>query len=84
MGFADPLFVKNIYGSSDKTFKAYVCLYTCATSRNVLLELTPNLEVNDVVKCLKCFISRGGCIKWFIRDNFSSLSSEFVTKFVAY
>ena len=52
--FVDPLFVKNIYGSSDKTFKAYVCLFTCATTRNVHLELRPSLKVDNVV-IIKCY-----------------------------
>ena len=38
--YAGPLFVKNIYSETDEMHKAYICLFTCASTRNVHLELT--------------------------------------------
>ena len=41
--YADPLFVKGIYSKSSALNKCYICLFTCATSRAVHLELTPHM-----------------------------------------
>ena len=40
--FAGPLYVQN--ESQGDQFKAYVCLFTCASTRAVHLELTPDLS----------------------------------------
>ena len=63
-------------------FKSYICLFTCATTRNVHLELTPSMDASDVIKALVRFLSRRGCIKMFISDNFSSFKSDEVSKFL--
>ena len=39
-----PMYVKHLYGQSDKTYKAWVTLYTCAASRGIILELTPGMN----------------------------------------
>ena len=82
VGFASPLYVKDIYGKSDQIFKSYICLFTCATTRNVHLKLTPSMDASDVIKALVRFLSRRGCIKMFISDNFSSFKSDEVSKFL--
>ena len=82
MAFAGPLYVKDIYEKNDQMFKSYICLFTCATTRNVHLELTPSMDASDVIKALVRFLSRRGCIKMFISDNFSSFKSDEVSKFL--
>ena len=52
VGFAGPLYIKDIYGKSDQMFKSYICLFTCATTRNVHLELIPSMDASDVIKAL--------------------------------
>ena len=61
--FARPLSVKDICGKSDQMFKNNICLFTCATTRNVHLELTPSMDASDVIKTLVQFLSRRGCTK---------------------
>ena len=80
--FAGPLYVNDINGKNDEMFKSYICLFTCVTTRNVHLELTPSMDASDVVKALGRFLSRRGCIKMFISDNFSSFKSDEVSKFL--
>ena len=63
-------------------FKSYIFLFTCATTRNVHLELTPSMDASDVVQVLVRFFSRRGCIEMFISDNFSSFKSDEVSKFL--
>ena len=43
--FAGPIYVKDIYSSaSSKSNKCYILLFTCATTRNVHIELTPSMH----------------------------------------
>ena len=48
--FAGPLYIKDIYGKNDQIFKSYICLFTCATTRNIHLELTPSMDASDIIK----------------------------------
>ena len=80
--FAGPLYVKDIYGKNNQIFKSYTGLFTCATTRNIHLELTPSMDTSDVIKALVQFLSRRGCIKMFISVNFSSFKSDEVAKFL--
>ena len=59
------LFKSKIYGKNDQMFKSYICLFTCATTRSVNLELTPSMNVSDLIKALVRFLSRRGCINNF-------------------
>ena len=80
-GVAGPLYIKDIYGKNDQIFKSYI-FFTWATTRNVHLELTPSMDASDVIKALVRFLSRRGCIKMFISDNFSSFRFNEVSKFL--
>ena len=80
--FAGPLYLKDIYGENDQMFKSYICLFTCATTRNVHFELTPSMDASDVIKALVRLLSRRGCIKMFISHNFSSFKSDEVSTFL--
>ena len=63
-------------------FKSYLCLFTCATTRNVHLELTPTMDDSEVIKALVRFLSRRRYIKMFASDNFSSFKSDEVSIFL--
>ena len=76
LDFAGPLYVKNIFGIDDDMYKCYILLFTCATSRSVHLELSPGMDIESLIKCLKRFICRRGVAKLFISDNFSTFRSE--------
>ena len=65
VNFAGPLHVKDIYEKNDQMFKSYICLFTCATTRNVHLELTPSMDASDVIKALVRFLLSRGCIDKF-------------------
>ena len=82
VNFADPLYIKDIHGKNDQMFKSYIFLFTCATARNVHLELTTSMNASDVIKALVRFLSRRGYIKIFISDNFSGFQSDEVSKFL--
>ena len=80
-GVAVPLCIKDIYGKNDQIFKSYI-FFAWATTRNVHLELTLSMDASDVIKALVRFLSRRGCIKMFISDNFSSFRFNEVSKFL--
>ena len=59
--YAGPLMVKNVYNNDDgNMYKAYICLMTCAASRNVHLELTPSMDAASLIRALKRFLARRG------------------------
>ena len=80
---ASPLYVKNIHGSIEFLFKCYICLFTCATTRNVHLELTPSMSAPHLISCLKRFAVRRGKINLFISDNIQTFVSEELKNFLS-
>ena len=68
--FFGPLYVKEIYDKQmGKMHKAYVVLFTCATSRMVHLEICPTLTTDAYIRSMQRFISRRGTPKLIISDN---------------
>jgi len=63
--FAGPLYVREGCQSS----KAYICLFTCATTRAVHLELVGSLSTHSFLASFRRFISRRGLPKVIISDN---------------
>ena len=63
--FARPVYVKGTSGMK----KAYICLFTCATSRALHLELTPDLSREAFIRCLKRFIGKHGRPVSITTDN---------------
>ena len=60
LDFAGPLLVKNTYGDSEKLFKCYILLFTCATTRAIHLELAPDMSTSAVIRAIQRFIYRKG------------------------
>ena len=58
--FAGPLYVKNIYSSKGEMHKCYIALFTCASTRALHVELTPDLFANSFLRVLKRFFGRRG------------------------
>ena len=68
-----PLLVKKVYDiANNEMHKAWVTLYTCASTRNIILDLIPSLSVNSLKNSLKRFISRRGFPDNIISDNGSN------------
>ncbi|XP_069195602.1 uncharacterized protein [Procambarus clarkii] len=61
-------------GTKDKKpVKAYICLFTCATTRAVHLEVTPDMSAEAFLQAFCRFASRRSCPKLMISDNGSNL-----------
>ena len=80
--YAGPLMVKSIYGSNPTMHRAYVCLFTCATSRAVHLELVPTLEADAFLRALRRFINRRGKPGLLIDDNATNFKANSVKSFL--
>ena len=63
--FAGPLYV-NCNGQVDK---AYVCLFTCSSTRAIHLELAPDLSVSSFLLLFHRSVSRRGLPVTLISDN---------------
>ena len=68
--YLGPLYVKDIYyKSNDDMHKAYIVIFTCATSRSVILDLVEENSSKNFMNSIKKFIARRGCPKKVISDN---------------
>ena len=63
--FAGPLFVRGSASSA----KAYICIFTCASSRMTHLELTSDLSTNELFQAFIRMISRRGLCSTIWSDN---------------
>ena len=48
-------------------YKVWTCLFTCASSRRVHIDLVPDLTVEAFVRCLEVCKSEGTSLPDFIR-----------------
>ena len=80
--FAGPLLIKSIYGDDSQLYKAYICIFTCATSRAIHLELTPDLRGDSFIRALKRFIARRGYPNLLISDNGKTFKSSVCKSFL--
>ena len=55
--------------------KAWLCLFTCCTTRTVHLELVPNLSTYTFINCFKRFTGRRGIPMRIISDNGKTFTS---------
>ena len=67
--FAGPIYVRDIYSDKPETHKAYIALFTCATSRGLHLELTPDLTASSFLRAFSRFKARQCNPKLVISDN---------------
>ena len=75
--FAGPLIVKELPGKPER--KCYICLFTCATTRAVHLELVEALDINSFIRAYRRFTARRGLPATIFSDNaktFKAMSVE--------
>ena len=81
--FAGPLYVRETSTSNDQ-IKVYVCLYTCASTRAVHLELTKELSAVAFLQSFRKFCARRGVPAVIMSDNAKTFkhSSKEIKKIV--
>lgn len=68
--YAGPLYVKPTKSSKEKTkIKAYICLFTCASTRAIHLELVGDLAAQSFLLAFRRFTSRRGLPIKMLSDN---------------
>ena len=63
---------KDVSLEEEKMNACYVLIYTCASSRGIVLDLVPSTSSREVVNSLKRFIARRGCPQQILSDNGSA------------
>ena len=81
--FAGPIYVKDVYNKSSVMNKAYIVLYTCASSRAVHLDLVPNMSSQAFVRSFKRFTARRGVPRLVVSDNGSAFKSDELKRLLA-
>ena len=61
--------------------KCFILLFTCAVTRAVHIELTPDMGAYLLILAHR-FISRKGTVKFFISDNFKSFKSALLKSYL--
>ena len=77
LDYAGPLFIKN---NTETTLKVYILLFTCASSRAVHLELTPDMKALAFIRAFERFTARRGTPDVII--NLKTFKSSVVKKFM--
>ena len=75
LDFAGPLYVqdsKNLVVTS----KVYICLFTCASTRAIHLELTRSLSADSFLLAFRRFVGRRGLPAMLISDNAKTFKSS--------
>lgn len=73
--FTGALYVK---GTGGTEIKAYLCLFTCASTRAIHLELVPDLTEKSFILAFRRFVSRRSLPRTMISDNCSTYKSASV------
>ena len=82
LDYNGPLFVKDIYEKGGKMSKAYISLYTCASSRAIHLDLVPELSSKAFLRSFKRFVGRRGILTEVLSDNAKTFKSVEVHDYI--
>ena len=74
--FAGPLFINVSKDQASPMMKAYIALYTCASSHAVHLELVTSLTAESFIRCFQGFISIRGIPRLMASDNAKHLNQH--------
>ncbi|XP_072401566.1 uncharacterized protein [Diabrotica undecimpunctata] len=75
--YAGPFLLKHRRGRGCKTYKGYVCLFVCLSTKALHLELVSDQSTQTFLSALKRFISRRGKPTQLMSDNGSNFTGAF-------
>ena len=71
--YSGALYCKDLFHNDntdeDDMYKCYIVIYTCASTRGVILDVVPDATGETFINSLKKFISRRGCPQIILSDN---------------
>ena len=59
--YLGPLYYLPVFSNNDDMKKVYVSLYTCASTRGIILDVVHNAKADSFVHSFLRFIARRGC-----------------------
>ena len=81
LDYAGPVYVKDIY-TRTKMNKAYIALYTCASTRALHLDLVPELSSQAFLRSFRRFVARRGIPARVLSDNAKTFKSMDVDEYI--
>ena len=78
-----PVNIKDVFEPNDEEelHKLFITLYTCASSRGVILDLVPDMSAESFISSCTRFISQRGCPQVFLSDNGTSFTAKETQEF---
>ena len=81
MDYLGPLNCYSVYGEKDKVHKAYISLFTCASTRAVSLEVVHDCQAATFTDAFSRFVARRGCPNVVVSDNGPTFNADETKKF---
>ena len=78
-----PLYCRDIFAKNSQMYKCWVVLYTCASTRGVILDVVHSNHSQTFINSFRRFIARRGCPVTVLSDNGKSFIAENTQSFVA-
>ena len=79
-----PIVLKNIYHKQDETMhKTFITLYTCASTRNIYLDVVSDPSSKVLIRNLQRFICRRGCSNMITTDYGSNFIADETQRFAS-
>ena len=79
--YCGPYAVYNVYNKNNETFKAWIALITCQTSRAIYVDLATNYSGDACISVLRRFINRRGIPEMIFSDKGTSFTAENVQNY---
>lgn len=67
--FCGPVLMKSKPGRTNVTYKSYICVFVCLSTRAIHLELTTELTTNAFIGALRRFVARRGRVNEIVSDH---------------
>ena len=77
------LFVLPMFKPGNQLLKVWVVLYTCASTRGIVLDVVDNMSSNAFLNSLRKFIARRDAPSLFVSDNGTSFKAIETQNFIA-
>ena len=81
--YLGPLMCLPVYDVKVKLYKVWVVIYTCDSTRAIILDVVHNYHSSTFINCFKRFKAKRGCPSTVISDNGKTFISEYTQTFVS-